>query len=135
MNNNPKNNNVKNNKVDNNTSDSDSDFDQHNYKVVILGDGSVGKTSITQNLNSFKSEYKQTIGIDFYLKTIELPGDLIINLKIWDIGGQSIASNMLSQYIYQANAIILVYDITNYDSFYNLNDWYDIYKKKRKKIQ
>ncbi len=45
-------------------------------------------------------------------------------LQLWDIGGQSIGSKMITNYIAGAHAILLCYDITNYDSFSNLEDWY-----------
>ena len=45
-------------------------------------------------------------------------------LQIWDIGGQSIGSKMLPNYIHGSHAVLFCYDITNYDSFANLEDWY-----------
>ncbi|KAH8047560.1 GTPase [Aureococcus anophagefferens] len=44
-------------------------------------------------------------------------------MQMWDIGGQSISSKMLHNYIFGAHAILLCYDITNYESFANLEDW------------
>ena len=44
-------------------------------------------------------------------------------LQIWDIGGQSIGSKMIGNYIYGAQAVLVCYDITNYQSFQNLEDW------------
>ncbi|RHY66225.1 hypothetical protein DYB38_007219, partial [Aphanomyces astaci] len=52
-----------------------------------------------------------------------VPGDVQVALQIWDIGGQSIGGKMLKNYIFGAHAVLLVYDITNYDSFQNLEDW------------
>ncbi|CAM9121856.1 unnamed protein product [Ascophyllum nodosum] len=50
-------------------------------------------------------------------------------MQIWDIGGQSIGSKMMSKYICGAHAVVMCYDITNYDSFQNLDDWYRIVVK------
>jgi len=113
-----------------NLEDSDSDEEPEflQYKVVILGDGTVGKTSICMCLNEadFQVKYKQTIGLDFFVKRIELPNNIKVALQIWDIGGQSIGSRMLSTYIFGANAVVFVYDITNYQSFVNLEEWLQV---------
>jgi Ras-related protein Rab-28 len=95
-------------------------------QVIILGDGAVGKTSIAMRHteDSFSNMYKQTIGLDFFLKRLALPGtdaacmhlaavsirltdclaagDTQVTLQIWDIGGQSIGGKMLKNYIYGA---------------------------------
>ncbi|ETW08773.1 hypothetical protein H310_01291 [Aphanomyces invadans] len=104
---------------------SDNELEQLQFKVIILGDGAVGKTSIAMRHteDSFSNVYKQTIGLDFYLKRLSLPGDVQVALQIWDIGGQSIGGKMLKNYIFGAHAVLLVYDITNYESFQNLEDW------------
>ena len=111
-------------------SDSDSEPEFLQYKVVILGDGTVGKTSLCMSLNEaqFQSKYKQTIGLDFFVKRIELPGSVHVALQIWDIGGQSIGSKMLSTYIYGAHGIVFIYDITNYQSFLNVEEWLQVVK-------
>lgn len=99
--------------------------------MVILGDGAVGKTSITMRFceDYFARQYKQTIGVDFFIKRVVLPGDVHVALQVWDIGGQSIGSKMISSYIYGAQAVLLTYDITNYQSFQNLEDWLELVKK------
>ena len=58
------------------SSESDGEIDQHQFKVIILGDGAVGKTSIAlrHTDDTFSNVYKQTIGLDFFLNTITLPG-------------------------------------------------------------
>eukprot|EP01083_Nonionella_stella_P274464 931678_1 len=98
---------------------------QHQYKVVVLGDGAVGKTSICMRFTEdhFAQQYKQTIGLDFFIKKLVLPGDVYVALQIWDIGGQSVGSKMIKNYIFGADAVLLCYDITNYESFQNLDEW------------
>eukprot|EP00960_Hanusia_phi_P063819 765584-Hanusia_phi.AAC.2 len=73
-------------------------FDQ----IILLGDGTVGKTSIAMRFTNdeFGQQYKQTIGVDFMLRRLELPGNTRVALQIWDIGGQSIGSKMLGSYIF-----------------------------------
>lgn len=54
---------------------------------------------------------------------LELRKDIFISLRVWDIGGQNINSKNLTQYISNSNVIFIVYDITNIDSFNNIDDW------------
>lgn len=109
-------------------SENHTDAQQRQYKVVLLGDGAVGKTSIAARFanDTFTQKYKQTIGLDFFVKHLILPGDTQVAMQLWDIGGQSIGSKMLQNYICGAKAILLCYDITNHDSFANLGDWYKL---------
>ena len=97
-------------------------------QVILLGDGTVGKTSICHRFtnDTFQREYKQTIGLDFFLKRFELEGDVQVALQVWDIGGQSIGSKMLGNYIYGSHAIIFAYDCTNFQSFTNVEDWHKL---------
>lgn len=93
--------------------------------VAIIGDGSVGKSTI---INAFKTDgfqqvYKQTIGCDFYERQLALRNNQNVSLRVWDIGGQSIHSKNLSKYLESANAVMLMYDVTNFQSFANIEDW------------
>ncbi len=99
--------------------------------MILLGDGAVGKTSIASRFTDdvFNKVYKQTIGLDFFLKRIVLPGDIHVALQIWDIGGQSIGGKMIGNYIFGAHAVLLCYDITNYQSFQDLEDWYRLVRR------
>ncbi|XP_078223638.1 ras-related protein Rab-28 isoform X3 [Callithrix jacchus] len=112
-------------------SDSEEESQDRQLKIVLLGDGASGKTSLATCFaqETFGKRYKQTIGLDFFLRRITLPGNLNVTLQIWDIGGQTIGGKMLDKYIYGAQGILLVYDITNYQSFENLEDWYTVVKK------
>uniref|UniRef100_A0A2K5R081 Ras-related protein Rab-7a n=1 Tax=Cebus imitator TaxID=2715852 RepID=A0A2K5R081_CEBIM len=102
-------------------------------KIVIAS----GKTSLATGFaqETFGKQYKQTIGLNFLLRRITLPGNLIVTLQIWDIGGQTIGGKMLEKYIYGAQGILLVFDITNYQSFENLEDCYTVVKKVRKESE
>jgi len=104
---------------------------EHQQKVVLLGDGTAGKTSlaIRYTQENFDKAYKQTLGLDFFLKRLVLPGNIHVTQQVWDIGGQTLGGKMLDKYIFGANAILFVYDITNQESFDNLEDWYDTAKK------
>eukprot|EP00128_Syssomonas_multiformis_P007001 Colp12_sorted_trinity150504_noHs@25074 len=103
-------------------------------KVIVLGDGAVGKTSLAMRFTQdhFAKSYKQTIGLDFFMKRLVLPGpsgDIHVAMQLWDIGGQTIGGKMLTNYIYGSNAVLLVYDVTNYASFQNVEDWYRLVQK------
>ncbi|XP_073504689.1 ras-related protein Rab-28 isoform X2 [Phyllobates terribilis] len=112
-------------------SDSEEESQDRQLKVVIIGDGACGKTSLAMRFaqESFGKQYKQTVGLDFFLKRITLPGNLNVTLQVWDIGGQTIGGKMLDKYISGTQGVLLVYDITNYQSFENLEDWFSMVKK------
>jgi Ras-related protein Rab-28 len=96
-----------------------------------LGDGAVGKTSIATRFcqDHFSKPYKQTIGLDLFLKRLQLPTGPRATLQVWDIGGQTIGGNMVGNYIYGAHAVLFCYDVTNYNSFQNLEDWLRLVKR------
>eukprot|EP00854_Cymbomonas_tetramitiformis_P022778 gene22778-27498_t len=112
-------------------SDSEEEPEQLQYKVIIVGDGAVGKTSIAMRFTEdyFSKSYKQTIGLDFFIKQLVLPGDIHVAIQLWDIGGQTIGGKMIGNYIFGAQAVMLVYDISNYQSFQNLEDWYALVRR------
>ena len=87
--------------------DSEDEPEQLQYKVIILGDGAVGKTSIAMRFTEdhFAKAYKQTIGVDFFIKRLVLPGEVHVALQIWDIGGQTIGGKMIGNYIYGAQVL------------------------------
>ncbi|CAF3236256.1 unnamed protein product [Rotaria socialis] len=107
-------------------SDSEEEANEKQIKIVILGDGSSGKTSISERFSkdSFHRDYNQTLGIDYYLKRINLTRSYNVTLAVNDVGGQTLGGAMLDKYIYGADIVLLVYDITNLQSFENLEDWY-----------
>ena len=112
-------------------SDSEPEVELLQYKVVVLGDGAVGKSSIITRLcvNNFAKQYKQTLGLDIFKARVELPGGIRASLQIWDVGGQTIGSRMIENYVYAAQAVVLVYDVTNPASFHNLEEWLGVVKR------
>ena len=93
--------------------------------LSIIGDGSVGKSTIIAAFRAegFVAVYKQTVGCDFYERQLKLRGETHVSLRVWDIGGQSIHSKNLNKYLSHSGAILLIYDVTNRESFANLDDW------------
>jgi len=110
------------------SSDSEEEGNSLQFKVIVIGDGAVGKTSIVNRFckDHFSNSYKQTIGLDFFLKRVTLPNEAEVALQVWDIGGQQIGGKMLGNYIYGSHAVMMAYDITNPDSFNNLEDWLEV---------
>jgi small GTP-binding protein len=99
-------------------------------KLILLGNGSVGKSSIVARFvqDGFQRVYQQTVGLDFFEKLLEVGSassgsQTRVRLQVWDIGGQSVASPMLTKYIGGADIVMLCYDITNAQSFHDLSDW------------
>ena len=70
-------------------------------KLILLGNGSVGKSAIIERFvaDGFDRVYKQTVGLDFFEKKLVLHvrGDKRVDLQVWDIGGQSVGSNMFTK--------------------------------------
>lgn len=100
--------------------------DELNYKVVILGDVYVGKTSILKNLqktNEKDGSYDPTIGFAFSQKTIPINNNKFVNLQIWDTSGQDIYRDLMSIYYRDSHAAILVFDYSNKESLESLNYW------------
>ncbi|CAK4320162.1 unnamed protein product [Aphanomyces euteiches] len=100
-------------------------------KLILVGNGSVGKSSIIGRFveDGFTRQYKQTIGLDFFEKKIDLPRGKRVVLEVWDIGGQNINSKMLDKYVFGADIVFLCYDVTDPTSFVDLDDWLDLVKK------
>ncbi|EPY35726.1 hypothetical protein STCU_00948 [Strigomonas culicis] len=93
-------------------------------KIIILGDSGVGKTSLMHQFvnHKFDSRYKATIGADFLTKDIEVNGQLV-SLQIWDTAGQERFQSLGSAFYRGADACILVFDVTQQESFAHVNSW------------
>jgi len=93
-------------------------------KVVILGDASVGKTSLMYRYvnQKFDTSYKATIGADFLTKEIMIDNALV-TLQIWDTAGQERFQSLGPAFYRGSDACILVYDVTNVSSFESLAKW------------
>lgn len=100
------------------------------FKIMMLGDASVGKTSLTIRYISgfFLEDLKLTIGVDFYSKTTNFRGKKV-KLQIWDFGGEERFRFLLSQYCKGANAAFFLYDITNGSTLEHLPDWTQIIRE------
>jgi Ras-related protein Rab-6A len=102
------------------------------FKLVFLGEQSVGKTSIITRFmyDSFDNTYQATIGIDFLSKTMYLE-DRTIRLQLWDTAGQERFRSLIPSYIRDSSVAIVVYDITNANSFQQTSKWIDDVRTER----
>ncbi|MFX0095939.1 MAG: Rab family GTPase [Candidatus Hodarchaeota archaeon] len=97
-----------------------------NLKLILVGDGGVGKTSLVQQFvhARFKQDYKITIGVDVSAKTVDLSNDIKVQLTIHDIGGQDKFAPLRSNFYRGANIAMCVYDITREKTLVSLeNKW------------
>ncbi|CAD8138977.1 unnamed protein product [Paramecium octaurelia] len=94
------------------------------FKFIIIGDTGVGKSSILLQLieNEIREQHDATIGVEFGAKIIKVNG-MNIKLQIWDTAGQENFRSIIRSYYRSAIGALLVYDITNKNSFHNLQRW------------
>ncbi|MGQ4911634.1 MAG: Rab family GTPase [Candidatus Thorarchaeota archaeon] len=94
------------------------------YKTVLIGEGGVGKTSITLRYTEdrFDDNMKMTIGVNFASKKLVV-NNSDVTLMLWDMGGQPRFRDVISDYFKGARIAIAVYDATRYFSLERLSDW------------
>ncbi|KAJ1889411.1 GTPase Ryh1 [Kickxella alabastrina] len=102
------------------------------YKLVFLGEQSVGKTSIITRFmyDTFDTTYQATIGIDFLSKTMYLE-DRTVRLQLWDTAGQERFRSLIPSYIRDSSVALVIYDITNRESFSQTSRWIDDVRAER----
>ena len=100
------------------------DEDVQHFKLIFLGDQYVGKSSILNRFyqDKFEEDYQATIGLDFHSKNVNVNGTTV-RLLLYDTAGQEKFKSLIPMYIRDANIIIVVYDITNKDSFVHTEHW------------
>lgn len=104
------------------------------FKIVILGDQAVGKTSLLVRYahKTFSENYSKTIGCDFLVKIIDSEFGQIV-MEIWDLAGDDRFKYLLPEYLREADAAIFVFDLTNKRSYENLNEWIEDFHKENDK--
>jgi len=95
------------------------------FKFIIIGDSSVGKSSLLLKFveKRFKTDHDITIGVEFGVKITELKDKSLIKLQIWDTAGQEHFKSIIRVYYRGAIGALLVYDISNRDSFNHVISW------------
>ena len=97
------------------------------FKVLLLGNSDVGKSSLLLRFvdKTWSDSFVPTIGVDFKVKTMNI-GDKTVKMQIWDTAGQERFRNVVASYFRGSNGILLIYDVTNRDSFKNLDSWLEV---------
>ncbi|MFX1310719.1 MAG: Rab family GTPase [Promethearchaeota archaeon] len=100
------------------------------FKIIVIGDPAVGKTSLLTNFcgEKFEYEYIPTVGVNITKEPVTIKDDMgkdtTVNLMIWDIAGQPQFYMLHRPYFNGADGMMLVYDITRSSSFSNVNNWF-----------
>ena len=99
------------------------------HKVIFIGDANTGKTSIINRIidNPFNETYEVSIGIDFMSKNIRFRGQNI-KIQIWDSAGQEKYKGLIPSYVRNSSIVFIVYDISNRNSFENVQNWINFVK-------
>lgn len=94
------------------------------FKLLLIGDSGVGKSCLLLRFadDTYTESYISTIGVDFKIRTIELEGKTV-KLQIWDTAGQERFRTITSSYYRGAHGIIVVYDVTDSETFSNVKQW------------
>ena len=99
-------------------------------QLLIIGNSNVGKTSIITRFTNgtFSQNYLATVGLDNYTK-IETIDNKNVQIKLWDTAGQEKYKSLTKSFFRGAEGVILVYDITNLESFTDLKLWINSIKE------
>ena len=94
------------------------------FKVLLLGNSNVGKSSLFLRFvdDMWNDTFVPTIGVDFKIKTFDID-EKKIKMQIWDTAGQERFKNIIASYYRGAHGILLIFDVTDKDSFKNLSNW------------
>ena len=97
----------------------------YNLKIIVLGDIAVGKTSLIGRYitNTFSDQYKSSIGCELKQKTVDIDKDIQAKLQIWDTAGEERFLAVTKQYYNGSHGAMVVYDVTNKDTFLKMNKW------------
>ena len=96
------------------------------FKVLLIGDSGVGKSSLLRRYvdNEYDDCFTSTIGVDFRFRNVRL-GEDVVRLQLWDTAGQERFRTITASYYRGAQALLLVYDVSSAESFAHLQRWHD----------
>ncbi|XP_043107138.1 ras-related protein Rab-38 [Puntigrus tetrazona] len=97
---------------------------EHLYKILVIGDLGVGKTSIIKRYvhQTYSTNYRATIGVDFALKVLNWDSETV-RLQLWDIAGQERFGNMTRVYYREAMGAFIVFDVSRPTTFEAVSKW------------
>lgn len=96
-----------------------------NFKVGLIGDAQVGKTSLMVKYveNCFDEMYTQTLGVNFMETSVNIR-NLHVDFRIWDLGGEAEFTNMLPLVASDSVALLFMFDLTRRSTLSSIKDWY-----------
>ncbi len=108
---------------------------RYTFKLIIAGDGGVGKTSLVDRYvnGTFRDNTRITLGVQFMVKRLTVDGNPV-DLQIWDFGGEERFRFILPAYCLGAHGAIFMYDITNPTSILHTDDWMLILRSQNAKF-
>ena len=111
--------------IDNNLSQMSMDAKTYKFKVILLGDSAVGKTSICNQFinHEFTPNYHCTVTAEFKVKTLSLDKSTMVEIKLWDTCGQEKFRSMTRNYYNDTNGVFIIFDLTNRKTFDNISGW------------
>ena len=94
------------------------------FKLIVLGDGGVGKSCLTNNAvkNIFDDSYNVTVGFEFFTFNVKI-NDKIVKLQIWDTCGQELYRSLITNFYRNSSLAVMVYSINSKESFENIEMW------------
>ena len=99
-------------------------------KICLLGEAKVGKTTLVYRYieNKFRTDFRSTLGVNLLKKTITIENKTIV-AQIWDLGGQESFKKLRKLYLEGAEGALLLFDVTNKQSFDKLGDWLSSFRE------
>ncbi len=100
---------------------------EHVYKIVVAGDGGVGKTTFINYYiyKEFKPDTRLTVGVDFYPKTVKIHNKEF-KIMLWDLGGQERFRSLHKSFVEGANGAVFMFDLSNLGTLNNIEQWLEI---------
>ena len=101
------------------------------FKTLLIGDANVGKSNLLLRYvkNEFVPDMKSTVGVEFGSKILKIFG-INIKVQIWDTAGQERYRSVTSSYYKGSKGVLIVYDISNYNSFESVDRWINEFRMK-----
>lgn len=98
---------------------------EYQFRLILVGDSTVGKSSLLRRFcdGKFVEVSDPTVGVDFYARLIEVAPGRRVKLQLWDTAGQERFRSITTSYYRNSVGVMLVYDISNRQSFENLQEW------------
>ncbi|CAL8070440.1 unnamed protein product [Calicophoron daubneyi] len=95
------------------------------FKILIIGDSSVGKSSLLVRYmtDTFEPRIPATIGVDYKVKVVRVSDGTMVKLSMWDTAGQERFRTLTPNFYRGANGAVIVFDVSNRETFDNLSKW------------